>query len=120
MAKLIAIVGLLAGIVLRVEAQTNAPYLFDVPKLYPQVYQLWSQSLPYAIEPLPDWLSKFNGTVSSIRDVSVGGTPMKFATTCKPHDCADNIAGSCSNYSSPGSSPWFSSTAKAAREAFSL
>jgi hypothetical protein len=92
MIRLTAVVALLVAVVAHAAAQTG-PYLFDLPKLYPQVYQLWTQSLPYALEPLPGWLSKFNGTVTPIRDVSSGGTSMKFATTCKPHDCADNIAG---------------------------
>lgn len=73
-------------------AQTGS-YMSDLPKLYPTTYTLWTQSLPYALGPIPDWLSSFKGVVSPIRDVSVGGVSMKFATTCKPHDCGGNIAG---------------------------
>jgi inhibitor of lysozyme (Ivy) len=92
MGRLLAVTVLLSTALAQAVAQTG-PYLFDLPKLYSQIFRLWTESLPYAIDPLPDWLSKFNGTVSPIRDVSVGGSAMKFATTCKPHDCADNIAG---------------------------
>jgi hypothetical protein len=73
-------------------AQTG-PYLSDLPRIYPIAYQVWTQSLPYSVGPLPEWLSTFNGVVTPIRDVTVHGSRMKFGTTCKPHDCADNIAG---------------------------
>ena len=71
----------------------NGPYLSDLPKLYPAAFTLWTQSLPYALGPLPDWLASFKGVVTPLRDVSVGGTSMKFGTTCMPHDCGGNIAG---------------------------
>jgi hypothetical protein len=71
----------------------NAPYVSDIPKLFPALYVSWTKSLPSELGPLPDWLAKFLGVGSPIRDVSVGGAAMKFATTCKPHDCGDNIAG---------------------------
>ena len=71
----------------------DRPYLSDLPKLYPAAYTLWTQSLPYALGPLPDWLAGLKGVVTPIRDVSVGGVPMKFGTTCMPHDCGGNISG---------------------------
>ena len=71
----------------------NGSDISDLPKLYPAGYALWQQSLPYALGPLPDWLTSFNGTVTPLRDVSVGGASMKFGTVCKPHDCGGNIAG---------------------------
>jgi len=71
----------------------TGPYLSDFPKLYPAGYTKWSQSLPYGLGTLPEWLTAFKGVVSPLRDVSVGGAPMKFGTTCKPHDCGGNIAG---------------------------
>ena len=77
---------------LSVTAQ-NQPYLSDLPKIAPGVYAAWKQSLPVGLGSLPDWLTNFQGVVTPIRDVSVGGAPMKFSTTCKPHDCAANIAG---------------------------
>lgn len=67
--------------------------LSDLPRAYPAGYALWQQSLPYALGPLPDWLASFKGTVTPLRDVTVGGASMKFGTICKPHDCGGNIAG---------------------------
>jgi Inhibitor of vertebrate lysozyme (Ivy) len=81
-----------ASLMLAAGAQ-NGPYMSDLPKLYPATYTLWTQSLPYALGPLADWLASFKGVVSPIRDVSVNGTSMKFGTTCMPHDCGGNIAG---------------------------
>ena len=87
-----AIVGTGFSLVATVSAQ-NGPYISDLPRLYPAAYALWTQSLPYALGPLPDWLASFKGVVTPLRDVSVGGASMKFGTTCMPHDCGGNIAG---------------------------
>jgi hypothetical protein len=86
------IIGTSLSLVVPASAQ-NGPYLSDLPKLYPAAYTLWAQSLPYALGPLPDWLAGLKGVVTPIRDVSVGGVPMKFGTTCMPHDCGGQHRG---------------------------
>ena len=73
-------------------ARADAPYLSDLPKMFPTAFANWSKSLPYTIT-LGDWLTKFNGVVTPIRDVAVHGARFKFGTVCVPHDCGDNIAG---------------------------
>ena len=83
-----ALVGLATG-----SSAQNGPYIFDIPKLYLAIFQKWTEALPNGIGSISDWLGKLNGTASPIRDISVGGGAMKFGTTCKPHDCAGNIAG---------------------------
>ena len=88
----LGIIGTSLSLVAAAGAQAG-PYLSDLPKLYPAAYTLWTQSLPYALGPLPDWLAGLKGVVTPIRDVSVGGVPMKFGTTCMPHDCGGNISG---------------------------
>jgi hypothetical protein len=70
----------------------NGPYLSDMPKMFPTAYANWSKTLPYAIKP-DDWLAKFKGVVSPIRNISLEGRQLKFGTVCVPHDCGDNIAG---------------------------
>lgn len=64
-------------------------YLADLGKAYPAAYALWQQTLPYAIGALPEWIAKFSGVTTPIRDVTVHGVPMKFGTTCVPHDCGN-------------------------------
>lgn len=68
-------------------------YLADLSKAYPAAYALWQQTLPYAIGALPEWIAKLSGVTTPIRDVTVHGVPMKFGTTCLPHDCGGNQAG---------------------------
>lgn len=64
-------------------------YLADLSKAYPAAYALWQQTLPYAIGTLPEWIAKLSGVTTPIRDVTVHGVPMKFGTTCVPHDCGN-------------------------------
>ncbi len=67
----------------------SGSYLADLPKVYPAAYALWTQSLPYAIGNLPDWLGKLSGVTTPVKDVTVHGAQMKFGTTCVPHDCGN-------------------------------
>lgn len=64
-------------------------YLADLAKAYPAAYALWQQTLPYAIGPLPEWIAKLSGVTTPLKDVTVRGVPMKFGTTCVPHDCGN-------------------------------
>lgn len=83
---------LIALSVLQPAAAQTGPYLSDLPKMYPTAYANWLRSLPYAVQ-LAEWLTKFDGVESPIRDVSIHGVYLKFGTVCVPHDCGDNIAG---------------------------
>jgi len=73
-------------------AQPVAPashVMSDFPKLYPAAYRHWRQLLPSAFAGTA-WLSRFEGTASQIRPVTVGGTTMIYGSECKPHDCGPN------------------------------
>jgi hypothetical protein len=71
----------------------SGTYLSDLPRLYPAVYSTWTQSLPDALGTIGEWLRTFRGVATPVRDVAIHGLPMKFATTCVPHNCGGNIAG---------------------------
>ena len=88
--KKLMIALLLCGMAGGVVAQERGPYLFDLPKAYPRTYAMWLNMVP---SNSPAWLRTLDGTATPIRDVTVNGHAMKFGTICKPHDCADNIAG---------------------------
>jgi hypothetical protein len=72
--------------------RADEPYISDIPRKFSAAYANWTKSLPYAIK-LANWLTKFEGVVSPIRDVTISGARLKFGTVCVPHDCGDNIAG---------------------------
>ena len=70
----------------------SGPYTSDLPKQFPTAFARYQGILPYALN-LPDWLTKLNGVVSPLRDISLAGTQLKFGGVCVPHDCGGNIAG---------------------------
>ena len=64
----------------------------DIPTHFTKVFTRWTATLPQAIG-LNDWLTKLDGTASPLRDITLGGTQLKFGTVCVPHDCGQNVAG---------------------------